>query len=120
MRHGETLSNPTEGGNVILGIKTETVSKFAVVVAMALGIGMIALDGVFVAMGMDAKGDIHDALVKEQVIPSKDAPIPGVLVQDAKTAKAQQDTIEGHTFGRWGPSPRWTGKTPTGKPTSPA
>ena len=84
-------------------IRLETVSKFAVVVAIALGIGMIALGAVFIAMGLEAKGDIRDALIKEQVVTSKDAPIPGVLVQDAKTAKAQQDAIESHTFGRWGP-----------------
>ena len=32
-----------------------------------------------------------------------DTPIPGVPVEDAETARAQQDAIESHTFGRWGP-----------------
>ncbi len=80
-----------------------TISKYAVVIAVALGLGMVALGGVFIAMGLDGRGEVRDALAKEQVITSKDASIPGVLVQDAKTARAQQDAIEGHTFGRWGP-----------------
>ena len=54
-------------------------------------------------MGLDAKGDIREALVKENVITSGDATIPGVLVQDADTAKAQAVAIEDHTFGRFGP-----------------
>ena len=85
------------------GVKLHTVSKFAAVIAVALGLGMMALGGIFIAMGIDAKGDVREALVKEQVITSKDAPIAGVLVEDAKTAKAQQDAIESHTFGKWGP-----------------
>jgi hypothetical protein len=79
------------------------VSWFAVTVAVLLGVGMMSLGGVFVAMGWQAKDDIRAALIKENVITSQDAPIPGVLVQDAETAKAQQDAIESHTFGRWGP-----------------
>ena len=43
------------------------------------------------------------ALLKERAITSKDAPIPGVMVEDVATARAQQDAIEKHTFGRFGP-----------------
>ncbi len=84
-------------------IKMQTVSKFAVVAAVALGIGMMVLGSFFIAMGLNARGDIGEALVKEQVITSKDAAVPGVLVHDARTAEIQQDVIESHTFGRWGP-----------------
>lgn len=34
---------------------------------------------------------------------SGDAAIPGVLVTDAATARAQADVIKEHTLGRWGP-----------------
>ena len=85
------------------GMKFQTVSKFAAVIAVALGLGMMALGGIFIAMGLDAKGEVREALVKEQVITSSDTPIPGVPVEDAETARAQQDAIESHTFGRWGP-----------------
>ena len=79
-----------------------TFSKIAVVVAILLGIGMIALGVIFVLMGYGAKSDIREALLKEKVITGADSAIPGVLVEDLVTAKAQQDTIEAHTFGRFG------------------
>lgn len=81
----------------------QRVSKFAVVVAMLLGLGMVALGSVFIIMGLNARSDIREALIKENVITSQDAAVPGVPVQDAETAKMQQDVIEQHTFGRWGP-----------------
>ena len=80
-----------------------TFSKIAVAVAILLGIGMIALGVIFVLMGYGAKSDIREALLKERVITGADSAIPGVLVEDVVTAKAQQDTIEAHTFGRFGP-----------------
>ncbi len=84
-------------------IRMQTISKFAVVVAVLMGLGMIAMGSVFVYMGLEAKSDISAALRQEQVITSQDATIPGALVEDAATAQAQQDIIESHTFGRWGP-----------------
>ncbi len=80
-----------------------TFSKIAVVVAILLGIGMIALGVIFILMVYGAKSDIREALLKEKVITGADSAIPGVLVEDVETAKAQQDTIEAHTFGRFGP-----------------
>ncbi len=80
-----------------------TFSKIAVAVAILLGIGMIALGVIFVLMGYGAKSDIREALLKEKVVTGADSAIPGVLVEDLVTAKAQQDTIEAHTFGRFGP-----------------
>ena len=84
-------------------MKLEHISKVAVTVAIVLGIGMVVLGSIFIVMDLDARGDIREALVKENVITSKDAPIPGVLVRDADTAKAQAVAIESHTFGRFGP-----------------
>ena len=84
-------------------MKLEHISKVAVTVAIVLGIGMVVLGSIFIVMGLDARGDIREALVKENVITSGDASIPGVLVRDADTAKAQAVTIEDHTFGRFGP-----------------
>ena len=59
------------------GMKFQTVSKFAAVIAVALGLGMMALGGIFIAMGLHAKGEVREALVKEQVITSSDTPILG-------------------------------------------
>lgn len=80
-----------------------TITRIAVVVAVLLGVGMVTVGTVFILMGSDAKGDIRAALVKEKVITSSDSALPGVLVEDVATAKAQQDAIEQHTFGRFGP-----------------
>ena len=81
----------------------QTISKMAVAVALLLGAGMVVLGVTFISMGYDTKGDIRAALKKEKVITGSDSAIPGVLVEDVVTAKAQQDTIEAHTFGRFGP-----------------
>ena len=81
----------------------KTLSWVAIFGAVLVGIGMIVVGSLFVAMGMDARGEIREALRKEKVITSKDATIPGVLVEDVATARAQQDVIEDHTFGRFGP-----------------
>ena len=56
-----------------------------------------------VSTGADGKGDTREALRKEKVITAQDATLPGVLVEDVATARAQQDAIEAHTFGRFGP-----------------
>ena len=84
-------------------MQLRTVSKIAVTLAMLLGTGMVALGIIFISMGYDARSDIREALLKEKVITGGDSAIPGVLVEDVETAKAQQDYIEEHTFGRFGP-----------------
>jgi len=75
----------------------------AVVVAIAVGIGMIVLGSVFLSLGMTAKNDIAAALRQENVTTGEDATVPGALVEDVATAQAQQDSIQAHTFGRFGP-----------------
>ena len=83
--------------------KLQWVSRVAVAVALLLGAGMTALGIIFIIMGVDAKSDIRAALRQERVITAKDSALPGVLVEDVATARAQQDAIEAHTFGRFGP-----------------
>ena len=78
-------------------------SLIAMILAIVFGLGMVVLGVTFVSLGYDARQDIRDALVKERVITAQDASIPGVLVEDVETARAQQDAIEDHTFGRFGP-----------------
>jgi hypothetical protein len=72
-------------------------------IAATLGVVMIGAGILFITKGFDARADIEAALLQEQVVTSQDASIPGALVQDAATARAQQDTIESHTYGKWGP-----------------
>ena len=81
----------------------QSTSKIAAFAAIVLGIIMVILGIIFVTMGVDAKEEIRTALRKERVITGGDAEIPGVLVEDVETARAQQDVIEAHTYGRFGP-----------------
>ena len=87
----------------MVSARLHNISRVAVVAALLLGAGMVALGAVFMVLGFEAKSDIRNALLQERVITSKDAIIPGVLVEDVATARAQQDSIEEHTFGRFGP-----------------
>lgn len=81
----------------------QSISKIATIVAIILGIIMVILGFIFVSMGVQAQDEIREALRKERVITGGDAEIPGVLVEDVETARAQQDVIEDHTYGRFGP-----------------
>ena len=82
------------GMSAMGALNMPSISRIAIVVAGLLEIGMIVTVSIFISLGLSAKSDITDALVKEQVMTSKDAPIPGVEVTDAATAGAQQEAIE--------------------------
>ena len=69
----------------------------------AVGVLLAALGAFFIVEGIDTRNEIRDNLRDEQVKTSADARIPGVLVDDADTARAQADVIKQHTLGTWGP-----------------
>jgi len=71
--------------------------------ALALGLVLLAAGAFTLVRGLDVRQQIRQELRDEQVVTSPDARIPGVLVQDARTAKAQADVIKQHTLGTWGP-----------------
>jgi hypothetical protein len=71
--------------------------------ALALGLVLLAAGAFTLVRGLDVRQQIRQELRDEQVVTSQDARIPGVLVQDARTAKAQADVIKQHTLGTWGP-----------------
>jgi hypothetical protein len=56
-----------------------------------------------VVRGLSVRDDIRDELRAEQITTSQDARIPGEIVDDADTARAQADVIKEHTLGTWGP-----------------
>ena len=68
-----------------------------------LGILLVAAGLFMIVRGSEAWADIERELSAEEVMTSGDAAIPGVLVTDAATARAQADVIKEHTLGRWGP-----------------
>ena len=71
--------------------------------SVVLGLCLIAGGLFFIVKAQDTRAEITRELKAEQIITSKDASIPGVLVQDAATARSQADAIKGHTLGTWGP-----------------
>ena len=81
----------------MLALRLQTVSKVAVVVAILMGLGMIALGALFIALGTDARSDIRSALIKEQIVTSQDASIPGVEVRDAAGHAAENPASRRNT-----------------------
>ena len=68
------------------------------VAPLAVGIIFIAAGGYMVLEGRDAKNEVRDAVVRENIITSEDATIPNVPVTSAATAKAQAEAIEAHVL----------------------
>ena len=68
-----------------------------------LGLLLVVGGGYMVVEGLAVRDEITDELRAEQITTSQDASIPGVLVDDAETARAQADAIKEHTLGTWGP-----------------
>jgi hypothetical protein len=65
---------------------------------------LLLIGGAYMAVqGLSVRNEIRDELKAEQITTSQDASIPGVLVDDAETARAQADVIKEHTLGTWGP-----------------
>jgi hypothetical protein len=68
-----------------------------------LGLLLVIGGAYMVIQGLSVRNEIRDELRAEQITTSQDARIPGVLVDDAETARAQADVIKQHTLGTWGP-----------------
>jgi hypothetical protein len=71
--------------------------------AAILGLLLVIGGGFMIVQGISVRDEISDELKAEQIMTSQDASIPGVLVDDAETARAQADVIKEHTLGTWGP-----------------
>lgn len=68
------------------------------VTPVILGIAFIGGGIYMISEGQAAKDEVRDALVAENITTSADASIPGVLVDDADTAKAQAEVIKQHAL----------------------
>jgi hypothetical protein len=71
--------------------------------AAILGLLLVVGGGYMIIQGISVRNEIRDELKAEQIMTSQDASIPGELVDDAETARAQADVIKEHTLGTWGP-----------------
>jgi hypothetical protein len=73
------------------------------IASLVLGLCLLAGGLYMIVQGMNVRSEIRDELRDEQITTSQDASIPGVLVDDEETARAQADVIKEHTLGTWGP-----------------
>lgn len=71
--------------------------------SLVLGICLLVGGIYMIVQGISVRNEIRDELRAEQITTSQDSRIPGVLVEDAETARAQADAIKEHTLGTWGP-----------------
>jgi len=71
--------------------------------SLILGFVLLLGGGYMVIQGLAVRSEIASELRAENIVTSEDASIPGVLVEDAETARAQADVIKEHTLGTWGP-----------------
>lgn len=71
--------------------------------SVAIGALLVSVGIIFMAMGKSTRDEITRQLRDEQVMTTADSSIPGVLVENKETAKAQAEAIKKHTLGTWGP-----------------
>lgn len=71
----------------------------------SLAVGLVLLGGgaYMVFAGLRTRDELRQELRAEQVMTSDDTARPGVLIEDAETARMQADAIKQHTLGTWGP-----------------
>jgi hypothetical protein len=73
------------------------------ILPVLLGLVFIGAGIYMVSEGVAAKNEVRSVLVAEQITTGEDAAIPGVLVDSAATARAEEEVIREHTLGTNGP-----------------
>jgi len=68
------------------------------VAPLVLGVMFIAGGLYMVREGRDAKDEVRDAIVRENITTSQDASLPNVQVTNAATAKSEAQAIEAHVL----------------------
>jgi hypothetical protein len=71
-------------------------ARAAFIIAIVMGIGFVAGGSYTIARGFDARSEVRDALVAENIVTPEDASIPNAPVVDHATAHAQADVIWKH------------------------
>ncbi len=67
-------------------------------VPIVLGVAFIAGGLYMVREGRDAKDEVRDAIVRENITTSQDASLPNIQVTNAATAKSEAQAIESHVL----------------------
>jgi hypothetical protein len=74
------------------------VKKLFPILLMALGVAFLGAGGYATYRGFDARTQVHDELVAQNITTPDDASIPGVLVDDVATARSMADIINHHAL----------------------
>ena len=81
-----------------LGNWVKLVRHWIWIAPLVLGVVFVASGVYMMTEGQNAKNEVRDAIVAENIITAEDASIPNVQVNSAATAKAQADVIEEHSL----------------------
>ena len=93
--------------------------KLFPILLMAVGVAFLGAGGYATYRGFDARSDVHDELVAQNIVTPDDASMPGVLVDDIASARSMADIINTHALeGSEGLSYAEMGRfaTPDGNP----
>jgi hypothetical protein len=74
------------------------VKKLFPILLIALGVAFLAGGGYATYRGFDARGEVHDQLVAQNITTPDDASIPGALVDDVATARSMAEIIDVHAL----------------------
>ncbi len=82
-----------------LGNWAKVIRHWIWVAPLVLGVVFVVSGVYMMTEGQNAKNEVRDAIVAENIITAGDSSIPNVQVNSAATAKAQADVIEKHYLG---------------------
>ena len=72
--------------------------KLFPILLIALGVGFLGAGGYATFRGFDARTQVHDELVAQNITTPDDASMPGVLVDDVASARSMADIINHHAL----------------------
>jgi hypothetical protein len=75
-----------------------TMKKLFPILLIALGVGFLGAGGYATFRGFDARAQVHDELVAQNITTPDDASMPGVLVDDIASARSMADIIDQHAL----------------------
>jgi hypothetical protein len=74
------------------------VKKLFPILLMALGVAFLAAGGYATYRGFDARDQVRDELVAQNITTPDDASIPGVIVDDPASARSMAEIIDTHAL----------------------
>lgn len=70
--------------------------KLFPILLMVLGVAFVAAGGYTIYRGFDARDEVRNELVAQNIVTPEDASIPNALVDDVATARSMADIIDEH------------------------